>query len=359
MYRSKLLLWNIYFYVFIALNQKISNDYDDKILNENDVPKNIRSSKDPPTSILVKIPLNVWNKVSNKGLDSTPNTSLASEPPIDYFNDNSRNESSSDDESAGLIFRPDPTEANNSISTPSRSPTRKNSSRKNSFSSSSSSRSSSCSSTHSRSSSSSNSNSSTTSDSSDSEVELNGIDDDQPRSEKLSLALEKILSIDFVENLVEESDASSSDSATDSSKRRRKKRFLHKNHKCVVILKQKVRKRVLDPTTHIDFKAKEARNSGVAGVGRKGKPIAARVMCAGCGEKCRQSCHERFSKQSREYAHRLFYNLKSRCEKWQCLNNYVISKEDKATLEFDDSDQENRSKKMKLKQINNKIYFNN
>ena len=82
-----------------------------------------------------------------------------------------------------------------------------------------------------------------------------------------------------------------------------------------------MRKRIIDPSSHIDIKAKKDRNSGEVGVGRKGKPIAARDMGDGCGHKCLLKCQTNFSEENREYAHDLFYATESKRQKWQCINN--------------------------------------
>ena len=103
-----------------------------------------------------------------------------------------------------------------------------------------------------------------------------------------------------------------------------------------------MRKRKVDPTSYIDVKAKKARNSGEAGVGRKGIPIAARVIGESCGNKCRWKCQKKYSYEDRKYAHDLFYNTSSKREKWQCIYNWLEDNE-MALNDSDGSSSESKS----------------
>lgn len=103
------------------------------------------------------------------------------------------------------------------------------------------------------------------------------------------------------------------------------------------------RKRERKPDEWIDNKAKVARNSGIAGMGRKGKPIVARSMKESCGASCKKKCQSRMSLDDRQKAFEKFWSLENKQAKWNCIIDWVQSKQ----VQHGSPDWANTSKRLK------------
>ena len=99
----------------------------------------------------------------------------------------------------------------------------------------------------------------------------------------------------------------------------------------LVPIRKNVRKRKLNVELHIDTKAKKARMSGIAGVGRNGKLILPRGVKVGCNKKCRLKCKTKMTAEDREYANRIYWNLYEHKKKWECLMHWT-KKTDNITI---------------------------
>lgn len=85
---------------------------------------------------------------------------------------------------------------------------------------------------------------------------------------------------------------------------------------------------------------------GIAGIGRKGKPIEARFVKEGCKiDDCRFNCHRHVKREHREQAFAKYWNLKTKQDKWNCICNWVESK----SLESQTDDESNEVPKTKKK----------
>ena len=110
----------------------------------------------------------------------------------------------------------------------------------------------------------------------------------------------------------------------------------------------KTRKRIREPETWIDNKAKKARISGSSGVGRKQKLIPAKKIGDGCGSKCQFKCQVNLSIADREYAFHLFRSIEDRKGQWQCINNWasiITESNEMSDKDFENMLLENEKKK--------------
>ncbi|KAJ8678303.1 hypothetical protein QAD02_014090 [Eretmocerus hayati] len=107
----------------------------------------------------------------------------------------------------------------------------------------------------------------------------------------------------------------SSTSTTSSQNPKKSRRYIPKNI---------TRKRTVNMSDWIDVKAKEARISGQAGVGRKNELIHPRQMdLQGC---LHAACHAKITVQDRQYDFDTYYMLESRLDQWTCLHKWVLLK---------------------------------
>lgn len=112
------------------------------------------------------------------------------------------------------------------------------------------------------------------------------------------------------------------------------------------------RKRQKNENNWIDKASKIARNTGEAGIGRKG-PIEQKFMKEGCLKNCRMKCAQKISDEERFTAFTDYYNLADKSKQWSCLNNWITNKN---SPELDEESIE--VAEMMEKPIKKKIFFN-